>query len=294
MDQTSLDRRTLLASLAAAAGLSGYRAQVPEPSLFRRIEKETGGKLGFYAKDFATGEELAHRAGEAFAMCSTFKSLLAGFAFEAMEQGALAPDRVFAYREEDLISYSPVLKPRLEAGAAYMTAASLANVIVTISDNTAANLLLEWIGGPAALTERVRAMPGGRGFRLDRNEPGLNSNRPGDPRDKATPKAMVTLLNHMLFAGGIGEGAAAQLRASMIDCRTGLARLRSGFAEGVVAGDKTGTSGNGLFGDTAFILREGGRPIVMAAYLDAPGISGEAGNDVMRRLGAATAAAFPG
>jgi len=58
------------------------------------------------------------------------------------------------------------------------------------SDNTAANLLLRTVGGPAAVTAYLRAL-GDPVTRLDRNEPALNEAKPGDVRDTTTPSALA-------------------------------------------------------------------------------------------------------
>ena len=54
------------------------------------------------------------------------------------------------------------------------------------SDNTAANLILDAIGGPAGFTAFARSL-GDSTTRLDRNEPSLNTAIPGDERDTTTP-----------------------------------------------------------------------------------------------------------
>jgi beta-lactamase class A len=65
---------------------------------------------------------------------------------------------------------------------------------IQVSDNAAANLLLARIGGPAGLTRFFRSA-GDTVSRLDRTEPALNSNIPGDPRDTSSPAAMLGLLH---------------------------------------------------------------------------------------------------
>ena len=66
------------------------------------------------------------------------------------------------------------------------------------SDNGAANLLLARIGGPAGVTAFARSV-GDQMTRLDRNEPHLNDNLPGDPRDTTTPDAMVQTMKTVLL-----------------------------------------------------------------------------------------------
>ena len=71
-----------------------------------------------------------------------------------------------------------------------MKLGALCAAALELSDNTAANLLLETIGGPEGLTRYARAL-GDQQTRLDRVEPDLNSAIPGDERDTTTPAAML-------------------------------------------------------------------------------------------------------
>ena len=66
-----------------------------------------------------------------------------------------------------------------------------------LSDNTAANLLLELLGGPSAVTQFARAL-GDEMTRLDRKEPDVSEATPGDPRDTSTPAAMANDLKLLI------------------------------------------------------------------------------------------------
>ena len=77
-----------------------------------------------------------------------------------------------------------ILREHLAEGS--LSVEALARAAVTVSDNTAANLLLAKLGGPEALTQFVRSL-GDATTRLDRYEPELNDYRAGDERDTTTP-----------------------------------------------------------------------------------------------------------
>jgi hypothetical protein len=79
---------------------------------------------------------------------------------------------------------------------------------MTISDNTATNLLLGVLGGPEGLTAWLRSI-GDDTTRLDRMEPALNEARPGDPRDTSTPAAMAATLSRL----ALGDVLRAEGRA---------------------------------------------------------------------------------
>lgn len=227
------------------------------------------------ALDTATGARIGHRAAERFAMCSTFKALLAACILARVDQGKLALEHRVPYRESDLLEYAPVTRARLAEGS--LTVEELCAAAVEISDNTAANLLLAQIGGPAGLTAYLRGL-GDEVTRLDRDEPTLNENLPGDPRDTTTPDAMTDTYRTLLVGDrALSEASRARLAAWMVRSTTGLARLRAGLPRDWVVGDKTGTSG-GVANDVAVAWPPSRAPIVITCFVDAPSASADARN----------------
>ena len=182
-------RRSFLAGLAATAAPLRARA---EPSAAERlnlankrlaeIEAREGGRLGVFVRDTGTGARLEHRADERFPMCSTFKLLAAAAALNRVDEGAERLDRTIAFAPSDLLEYAPIAKAHAAQGA--MTLAEACAAAIDWSDNTAANLILQAIGGPAGYTRFARSL-GDTVTRLDRNEPSLNEATPGDERDES-------------------------------------------------------------------------------------------------------------
>jgi len=104
-----------------------------------------GGRVGVFALDTASGRTLAHRADERFAMCSTFKWPLAAAVFARIDRGEASLEQRIPFGPADLMDHAPVAKEHVGEGA--MTMETMARAAVTVSDNTAANLLLAWLGG---------------------------------------------------------------------------------------------------------------------------------------------------
>ena len=197
-------------------------------------------------------------------MCSTFKFALAAM---TLERDGLR-ERKLPFAPEDILSYAPYTKERSELG--WMSAQEAARHSVTLSDNTAANLLLAELGGPAGFTTWVRSF-GDTETRLDRNEPTLNENAPGDPRDTTTPQAHARLVAELLETGRLSFADRQLLGAWLLETSTGRARLRTGLPEAWNAGNKTGTcgaKGRGEVNDIAVFRTPDGRRFVLAAYLD--------------------------
>lgn len=260
----ALQRRELL---LAALALPGLAEAAPDGEFERRmtaLEVAMGGELGLCALDSGTGRQLAHRAEQRFAMCSTFKALLAACVMARIETGILALDQWVPIASSDLVPYAPAVSAHLPQG--HMTLRALCQACVEISDNAAANLLLARVGGPAGLTRWLRGL-GDELTRLDRIEPELNSNIPDDPRDSTTPAAMARSLGQVLVGEALAPASRAQLLAWMEASQTGLARLRAGLPAGWRCGDKTGTGTRGAVNDVAIVLPPGRAPWLVALYL---------------------------
>lgn len=73
-------------------------------------------------------------------MCSTFKLLLAGMVLQRCDQNSERLDREVAISSVPLITHSPITEKYVRGT---MTVSELCGAILTESDNTAANLLLE-------------------------------------------------------------------------------------------------------------------------------------------------------
>src|SRR5579863_4149375 len=117
-------------------------------------------------------------------MCSTFKWALVAAVLARIDRGEIALGERVTYGKADLLAHAPVTSEHVAEGA--MTVAALAHAAVTVSDNTAANLLLAKVGGPAGLTLFFRQL-GDPVTRLDRGEPALNANDPEDVEDTTSP-----------------------------------------------------------------------------------------------------------
>ncbi len=258
-----LDRRSLLASLCWMAASPALAAEAP-PEL-ASYERESGGRIGVYAENLATGAKLAWRADERFVLCSTFKASLAACVLAQVDRGKEQLAAMIPYGKTDLLDYAPVAKQNLAAGA--MSVAEMCKAIVELSDNTCANLLLARVGGPAALTAYWRSL-GDTTSRLDHNEPELNRSPPGDPNDTTTPAAMAGNLRQLVTGESLSPISRTQLTDWMVNCKTGANRLRGGLPAGWKIGDKTGNNGKDAAGDIAVVWpdNKADTAILIAAY----------------------------
>lgn len=273
------DRRSVIAGAAALAGAAcvplDQSTQGRISAKLRIVERALGGRLGVAFLAPEAGASLDNRGAERFPLASTFKTSLAALALSLEQQGKLDLSQRVTWTKDDLIFHTPFTGERIETGA---TLRELAQAAQQSSDNLAANLVLDRVGGPAGLTEFWRQL-GDTSSRLDRMETRLNYVPPGEERDTTTPIAMASTLSKMLVSGSgnpLDSARAAELRRWMVDSTTGLARVRAGLPEEWVAGDKTGNSSDWggtmgyLRGDIGFVESPTGAPVFFAAYHQSP------------------------
>jgi beta-lactamase class A len=227
------------------------------------IEERTGSRIGVAALDTGSGKRLDYRAEERFPMCSTFKFLAAAAVLKRVDEKQDQLDRFIRYDEKDILEYAPVTKAHLKDGG--MTLGALCSAAIKQSDNTAGNLLLDAIEGPAGLTNFVRSI-GDEVTRLDRKEPELNSAIPGDERDTTTPAAMCADMQRLLLGNVLSESSRHQLEDWLRHNETGALMIRAGVPKTWTVGDKTGRGGNGTTNDVAIIRPPGRAPVLVAIY----------------------------
>jgi beta-lactamase class A len=288
----SLARRGLILGAGAAAVAFGYARganRVPNEQTvinpFRDLERHMGGRLGVYVIIPDYPHILASRPHERFPMCSSFKFVLAACVLAKADAGRERLDTPVRILPEAVLSYAPVTSLAAKEGRP-LTVWELCEAAVKVSDNTAANLLLERVGGPAGLTHWMRKYD--KVTRLDRNEPSLNSAIPGDPRDTTTPSAMVGWLDQLIgFDDILKPTSRTLLKGWMVACTTGLNKIRAGVPKDWTVADKTGNNGSDTMGDVAMLTPPGnyGQDIYVAAYVTGAKLRGAELDAVFAEVG---------
>jgi beta-lactamase class A len=290
-------RRFVVLGLAVAAAAGRARAGGSSPEdrtelandRLAAIEKREGGRLGVAVLDAGGGAGLAYRAGERFPMCSTFKLMATAAVLKRVDEGKERLDRVIRYQPDDLLEYAPVTKAHVADGG--MTLGDLCAAAIDWSDNTAANLVLDAIGGPQGFTAFVRSI-GDSTTRLDRNEPSLNTSIPGDERDTTTPQAMAEGVQKVLLGNVLSEGSRAQLKAWLVGDKVGDKRLRAGLPSSWGIGDKTGSGDHGTANVIAIIRPPGRSPLIAAVYYTESDASMDTRNAIHKEIGGIIAETF--
>ncbi len=262
---TSMATTALLAMPAAAESTT---RRFNAKSRLRALEAGHA-RLGVCFLDTVTGETSGNRIEEHFALCSTFKLALVAACLREADQGRMNLGEVLPYSEADLLDWAPRTRENLAKGG--MTIAALAQAAQEISDGTAANLLVKRLGGPEAVTAKIREM-GDTTTRLDRYEPDLGMVLSADLRDTTSPLAMAQLIRRITTGNLLLRGSQERLIGWMQNTTTGKKRLRAGLPADWKPGNKTGTGRaegtTNKCNDIAIIFPPRRNPIVISAYFD--------------------------
>ncbi|TBR39049.1 MULTISPECIES: class A beta-lactamase [Dyella] len=282
-----MDRRSVLKggvygvlALGASPWVSSAKPVAGKQDKFADLERRFGGRLGVAIHDLETGQKAGHRQDERFLMCSTFKLLEAAAILARVDKGAESLDRRIVFGPDVLLSHAPIT--RQHAGGEGMTVGELCQAAITVSDNTAANLLLESLGGLMAFNGFLRSL-GDHVTRLDRNEPTLNVAH-GD-LDTTSPKAMLGSVEKVMLGDALSPASREQLAAWMKQTTTGLTAIRAGLPPAWLAGDKTGRGSHGETNDITLAWPPGRKPVLIVAYYAHPDVSDDVRSHVLAEIG---------
>lgn len=287
-------RRGLLlaAVMLAAAPLAAGPLRAEDGAITETIaavEKRLGARVGAVIIDTQSGRTWSHRAQERFPLNSTFKAFACAAVLAEVDAGKAALDQHITFTADDLVTYSPVTETRVEAG---MTLGEVCDAAMTMSDNTAGNLVIESLGGPDGVTRFMRQI-GDAETRLDRTEPTLNEATPGDPRDTTTPKAAATSLRELVLGDALSPRSRRQLETWLLGNKVGDPLLRAGLSKDWTIADRTGAGGHGSRSIVAIAWPPERKPVVAAIYLTGTEASMEERSTAIAEIGTAIARSLP-
>jgi len=269
--------------LLCLQGFAGSTMAAPLHEVIEELEERLDARIGVAVVDSESGQTWHHRGEERFPLTSTFKPLACAALLSRVDAGSESLSRAVEVRQEELVTYSPFTQDFVGSS---ITLADACEAAITLSDNTAGNLLLAAIGGPAGLTAFLRKS-GDQYTRLDRTEPDLNEATPNDPRDTTTPIAMVHTLKALLQGGALSDTQAQRLESWMIADRVADALFRSRLPAGWSIADKPGAGGHGSRALIAVLYPPDRAAVFAAVYVTETEASFAARNSAIADIGAA-------
>ncbi|WP_217543539.1 PSE family carbenicillin-hydrolyzing class A beta-lactamase [Vibrio metschnikovii] len=245
------------------------------------IEASLSAHIGISVLDTQTGESWDYNGNQRFPLTSTFKTIACAKLLYDAEQGKINSKSTVEIKKADLVTYSPVIEKQV--GQA-ITLDDACFATMTTSDNAAANIILNALGGPESVTDFLRQI-GDKETRLDRIEPELNEGKLGDLRDTTTPNAIVNTLNELLFGSTLSQDGQKKLEYWMVNNQVTGNLLRSVLPEGWNIADRSGAGGFGARSITAVVWSEAQSPIIVSIYLAQTEASIADRNDAIVKIG---------
>lgn len=257
---TALGAVTLAVRPISSLAATARDAAQDVTSQLAMLERKHGGRLGVAILDTGGSHRIAYRGDERFLICSTFKLLLAAAVLARVDRGVETLDRRIVFDKGALLTWAPVTG--LNIGPPGMTVQELCQATIIMSDNTAANLLLKTIGGPAAVTAYARSL-GDPMTRLDHSEP-LNGRQQGD-EDTTTPWSLLNDMHKVLLGNVLSGASRERLMSWFLLNQTGAQSLRVGLPSDWRLGDKTGAA-TPANNDVAIVWPPDRAPLLVTAY----------------------------
>lgn len=249
----------LLSTFFSTSSLS----QSLTPESIEQIESRVSARIGVAVYDSATKKAWSYKGDERFPMMSTFKTLACANLLYDAENKGLDLDSQVNIKSEDLIVWSPVTKELVDKGISLRDACS---ATMTMSDNTAANIVLGGIDGLNGLTQFLRSI-GDSNTRLDHLEPELNHARPDDARDTTTPKSIVMTLNKLMYGDTLSQASKSTLKGWMMGNKVSDGMFRSILPSGWNIADRSGAGAYGSRAITAIVWSEHRAPLIISVAL---------------------------
>jgi beta-lactamase class A len=195
------------------------------------ISSKVDGVVGYAIVDLTSGDRVAHLERETFPTASTIKLTLVYELFKQAEEGRIRLDETLALDRSKAVGGTGVL---VEMGTPVLSIRDYAVLMVTLSDNTATNVLIDRLGMDN-VARRMQAL-GLNGTKLRRHMMDTAAARRGD-ENVSTPDEIVRLLQAM--QGGAGERHAMPDAIALLK-KPKESRLRRGLPADVATADKPG------------------------------------------------------
>lgn len=215
------------------------------------------GRIGVYALDLSSGDEISVLGDQYFPMASTSKVAVAATFLAGVDQGRWG-----------LTSEFRLPRP----GGAYVPAYRLIELMISKSCNDCTDALLNAVGGPRAVNAWMQ-QAGISDFHLSRDiktlirEDGhIDPASRIDTRDSATPRAMGQLLAGIYQGRWLSKSSRQVILEAMAQTTTGKKRMRSALPLSANLAHKTGTLSR-TASDIGIFYTADGRPIAAAIYV---------------------------
>jgi len=223
--------------LAAAASASAQTPPATElrakfEKRVREISVRVDGVVGYSIVDLTSGDRVGHLERETFPTASAIKLAIVYELFKQAEEGRVRLEETLTLDRRQAVGGTGVL---VEMGTPTLSIRDYAVLMVTLSDNTATNVLIDRLGMDR-IAVRMRGL-GLNGTKLRRHMMDTAAARRGD-ENVSTPDELVRLLEAMRAPANAGHDLMPEAIELLKKPKEN--RLRKGLPEGVASADKSG------------------------------------------------------
>jgi beta-lactamase class A len=225
--------------LLLAPAVSAGAQTPPVPSELRAkfeqrvaaIAAHVDGVVGYSIVDLTTGERVRHLETATFPAASAIKLAIVYELFTQAAEKKINLDEQVRLDRKQAVGGTGVL---VEMGTPTLSIGDYAVLMVTLSDNTATNVLIDLLG-MENVTRRMAGL-GLKDTKLRRKMIDIGAARRGD-ENVSTPREIVDLLAKMSRPADAGRAGADMI--ALLE-KTKSSRLRKGLPAGVETADKPG------------------------------------------------------
>ena len=237
-----------------------------------RVSAVAGGVAGAAAIHVESGRAASWNGAMRFPMASTFKVAVALQLLHRVDTEEVRLDQMVELKPVDLHPGSGALTSLLNKPGIMLSVQNLMDLMLLVSDNSATDVLLRLAGGVEAVNERLRTL-GLEGIDVSRSTAQFIEDVRADPRrflsdprDTATPDAMVRLLARLWKKELLKPATTGLLLDAMRRCRTGEARIKGLLPEGTEVFHKTGSAGVAT-NDVGIVTLPDGSHVAIAVFV---------------------------
>ena len=222
----------------------------------RAIADGVDGVVGVTIQDLTTTERFALRGDTVFTQASAIKLPVLVELFRQVEQGRHGLDDLITLEQNDVVPGSGVLQ-RLTPGSVRMTLRDVATLMVTVSDNTATNMIIDRVGMENVNQTMVRlGLPQTKLQRKMMDSEAWLADR----ENLSTPNEQARLLE-LIHRGDVLNDASRKELLHILSIPKS-SRIRPLLPSGTRVAHKTGTV-SGVVVDVGIVYLEG-RPFIIA------------------------------
>lgn len=227
------------------------------------LEQKIEGQIGVAVIDTQSSTEWSYHGDDRFPMMSTFKTLACANVLYDVEKNKLNMSQKITVTKAGLINWNPITQNFVGGN---MSLKSVCGATMLMSDNYAANLALEQVGGPEGVTQFLRSI-GDKTTRLDHYEPKLNYVEKNAINDTTTPLAMLRTLQKLLLGNVLNPESKEQLKFWMTNNMVSDGLARSVLPENWAIADRSGGGVNNSRTLTAMIWSKERKPIFIGIFI---------------------------